>query len=153
MAQWIAMHETHVKERIRIIIADDHDVLRESWKFFLERDDRFSVIGLYQNGLEAIKGAVALLPDIILMDINMAVVNGFEATRKIIEVIPSAKIIGVSVNNHPGYALKMLELGAKGFVTKNSPFSELIHAIVKVNGGHEYVCDEISNSNSQNHIT
>ena len=147
------MQETHLKERIRIIIADDHDVLRESWKFFLEREDRFSVIGLCRNGLEAIERTTTLMPDIILMDINMPVITGFEATRRIIELIPSAKIIGVSVNNHPGYALKMLELGAKGFVTKNSPFSELIRAIVKVHGGDEYVCDEISNDSSHRQIT
>jgi len=147
------MQETHLKQRIRIIIADDHDVLRESWKFFLERDERFSVIGLCRNGLEAIEQATVLTPDIILMDINMSVINGFEATRKIIELIPSAKIIGVSVNTHPGYAVKMLELGAKGFVTKNSPFSELIWAIVKVHGGDEYVCEEINNDGSHSQIT
>jgi DNA-binding NarL/FixJ family response regulator len=146
------MQQPHLKEKIRIIIADDHDVLRESWKFFLERDDRFTVIGLCRNGLEAIKQAQALTPDIILMDINMSVANGFEATRKILELIPSAKIIGVSVNTHPGYAVKMLELGARGFVTKNSPFSELIAAIVKVHQGDEYVCDEISNNSSHTRI-
>ena len=146
------MQQTHLKEKIRIIIADDHDVLRESWKFFLERDDRFTVIGLCRNGLEAIEQVKALTPDIILMDSNMSVVNGFEATRKIIELIPSSKIIGVSVNTHPGYAVKMLELGARGFVTKNSPFSELIAAIVKVHQGDDYVCEEISKDGSHSRI-
>ena len=142
------MQETHFKGRIRIIIADDHDVLRESWKFFLERDDRFVVVALCRNGREAIEQVKALMPDIILMDINMGVMNGFEATQKIIEIIPTAKIIGVSVHSHPGYAAKMLELGAKGFVTKNSPFNELIRAIVSVHAGYEYVCDEMDNDSS-----
>ena len=147
------MHETHLKQRIRIIIADDHDVLRESWKFFLEQDDRFVVIGQCRNGREVIEQAKKLKPDIILMDINMGIINGFEATRKIIAMMPSAKIIGVSVNNHPSYAGKMLELGAKGFVTKNSPFNELIRAIVKVHHGGKYVCDDTSNDNSNNQTT
>ena len=143
----------HFKERIRIIIADDHNVLRKSWAFFLEKDERFTVVSTCRNGREAIEQTKSLLPDIILMDINMGIMNGFEATQKIIGLMPSAKIIGVSVNNRPGYAVKMLELGAKGFVTKNSPFNELIRAIVKVDAGDEYVCDEINNDSSHRAIS
>ena len=139
-------------KRIRIVLVDDHEAVRESWKFFLEKEERFVVVAQCKNGREAIEQAQTLMPDIILMDINMSVINGFEATRKIIEIMPSVRIIGLSVNNHPGYAAKMLELGAKGFVTKTSPLSELTRAILKVHAGEEYVCDEINNdtTNRQN---
>jgi len=139
------MQASHMKKQIRIVLVDDHDAVRESWKFFLEKDERFIVIGQCKNGREAIEQAQILMPDIMLMDVNMSVVNGFEATRKITEITPSVKIIGLSVNNHPGYAAKMLELGARGFVTKSSPFSELKAAILKVHAGGDYVCDEINN--------
>ena len=129
-------------------MVDDHETVRKLWRFFLEKDGRFSVIAECRNGREAIEQAIALVPDIILMDINMGVVNGFEATRRILEINPLNKIIGLSVNTHPGYAAKMLELGAKGFVTKNSPLSELTQAILKVYEGEEYVCDEINNDTS-----
>jgi DNA-binding NarL/FixJ family response regulator len=135
-----------MEKQIRIILVDDHQVVRESWKYFLEKNDPFTVIAECENGKEAIEQAQRLLPDIMLMDINMNPVNGFEATRIIKEKTPSVKIIGLSVNNHPGYANKMMELGACGFVTKSSPFSELTAAIIKVFDGEKYVCEEIRNS-------
>jgi DNA-binding NarL/FixJ family response regulator len=128
---------------IRIILVDDHDLVRESFKMLLEKDNRFSIIAHSTNGAEAIEQAKSLLPDIILMDINMAPVNGFEATQKITGVNPSIKIIGVSINNNPKYAIKMMEHGAKGFVTKTSPFTELMTAIQKVYEGETYICNEI----------
>lgn len=137
-----------MQEQIRIILVDDHRAIRESWKFFLEKDDRFIVIAQCGDGKEAIEKARLLLPDIMLMDINMNFVNGFEATKKITEDVPSVKIIGLSVNNHPGYANKMMGLGAKGFVTKSSPFSELTTAILKVHAGENYICDEVKNDTS-----
>ncbi len=124
-------------------MVDDHDLVRESWKTLLDKENSFSVIAQCKNGLEAIDMAKELLPDIILMDINMSPVNGFEATQKISESSPSVKIIGISINNNPKYATKMMVHGAKGFVTKTSPFSELKTAIHKVHGGENYICQEI----------
>lgn len=128
---------------IRIILVDDHDLIRESWKQLLNSDTRFKVVASLKNGADGIRQAINLLPDIILMDINMVPVNGFEATEKILISVPSAKIIGISVNNSPRYATKMLSLGAKGFVTKTSTLDELKKAILKVLHGEIYVCEEI----------
>jgi DNA-binding NarL/FixJ family response regulator len=128
---------------IRIILADDHDLIRESLKALLEKDGRFSVIAQCKNGGDAIKQAENLSPDIMIMDINMSPVNGFEATEKIIQLSPSIKIIGISINNNPNYASKMMALGARGFVTKTSPLAELKSAIQKVYDGESYICQEI----------
>jgi DNA-binding NarL/FixJ family response regulator len=128
---------------IRIILVDDHDLVRESWKTLLDKENSFSVIAQCKNGSEAIELAGALLPDIMLMDINMSPVNGFEATQKITESSPTVKIIGISINNNPRYATKMISLGARGFVTKTSPFSELKMAIQRVHNGESYICQEI----------
>jgi two-component system invasion response regulator UvrY len=128
---------------IKIILVDDHDLIRESLKTLLEKDGRFTIIAQCKNGNDAVEQAKNLLPDIIIMDINMTPVNGFEATEKIINDYPSIKIIGISINNNPKYASKMIALGAKGFVTKTSAFAELKSAIQKVYDGENYICQEI----------
>jgi two-component system invasion response regulator UvrY len=125
------------------MLVDDHDLVRESWQLLLDRDDRFNVIAQFNNGAEAIQQAANLLPDVILMDINMTPVNGFEATQKITEIVPLARIIGISINTNHSSVTKMLASGAKGFVTKTSPFDELKAAILKVHNGETYICEEI----------
>ena len=128
---------------IRLVIVDDHDLMRETWKMVLQSDTRVSVIAECASGAEAISCAAAILPDVMLMDINMSPVNGFEATREIVRNHPSIKIIGLSINNQPAYARNMLQMGAKGYMTKNSPREEMIKAILTVIDGGTYVCDEI----------
>jgi len=128
---------------IRIILVDDHQLVRESWQFLLNQDPLFQVIALCKDGIEAIEQASALLPDVMLMDINMSPVNGFDATQKITETAPSVKVIGVSANNTLPYATKLISLGAKGFVTKTSPLAELKEAIQKVYKGEIYICHEV----------
>ena len=105
-------------EKISIVIVDDHQIMRETWRLILEQETRFFIVAECSSGAEAIKAASDLHFDIMLMDINMRPVNGFETTRKILKKHPSLKIIGMSVNNQPSYARNMLKLGARGFVTK-----------------------------------
>ena len=130
-------------KQIRIIIADDHQMVRETWKLLLEQDERFSIVAECSNGAEAIDAASSYQPDIILMDINMYPINGFDATKKIIKEIPSARIIGMSLNNQPAYVRNMFQSGAKGYITKNSSKEEMITAILEVHDGRQYICDEV----------
>jgi len=129
--------------QIRIVLVDDHELVRGSWKLLLKQDTRFSVIGECRNGAEAIEEAQKLRPDIIIMDINMYPMNGMEATEKISQVAPSVKIIGLSINNQPAYVQKMMNAGAKGYMTKNSSLHEMTHAIMEVHNGRQYICEEI----------
>ena len=129
--------------KIKIILVDDHRLVLESWKLLLENDLRFTIIAECENGEDAIRLAREMTPNIILMDINMAPINGFDTTKKILSENPSFKIIGISVNNQPSYATKMLEIGGKGFITKGSSFDELTTAILKVHNGGKYICEEI----------
>jgi two-component system, NarL family, invasion response regulator UvrY len=133
---------------IRIILVDDHQLARESWRTLLGFDDRFSVIHECDNGHDAIESANRLTPDIMLVDINMQPVNGFEVAQKVLEKNPGVKIIGISVNNQPYYADRMLEIGASGFVTKGSSMEEITHAILEVSRGERYICNEIKNLDS-----
>ena len=129
--------------KIRLVLVDDHQMVRETWRLVLEQDSRIIVIGECSSGAEAIDAAHSLKPDVMLMDINMFPVNGFEATRKIVKACPEVKIIGVSVNDQLGYARNMFQLGAKGFVTKNISQTEMIEAILEVYKGKIFLCREL----------
>jgi DNA-binding NarL/FixJ family response regulator len=124
------------------MIVDDHELIRESWKLLLNDDARFNVVAESHDGHDAIVKAKTVAPDIILMDISMAPMNGFDAAKKILETTPTMGIVGVSANDNPRYATKLLGLGGKGFVTKTSSFEELKTAIVKVHKGEIYICHE-----------
>jgi DNA-binding NarL/FixJ family response regulator len=131
--------------KIRILIADDHKLIRETWSHILNSDARFQVIAECGNAEEAVELAKIKHPDIVLMDINMVPFSGLEATQKIRKVSPASRIIGVSMHSQPAYAKKMLQMGARGYVTKNSSKEEMIQAILEVNQGNKYICEEIKN--------
>jgi DNA-binding NarL/FixJ family response regulator len=132
-------------EKITILLVDDHKLIRDSWSFILNSDPRFIVIGETDSGEEAIQIAKTKKPRIILMDVNMSPVNGFDATMQIHKFSPESRIIAVSMHSMPAYAKKMLQLGAMGYVTKNSSKDEMITAIIEVNGGKKYICEEVKN--------
>jgi DNA-binding NarL/FixJ family response regulator len=132
-------------DKITILLVDDHKLIRDSWSFILNSDPRFSVIGETDSGEEAIEIAKTKKPRIILMDVNMTPVNGFDATQQIHKFSPESRIIAVSMHSMPAYAKKMLQLGAMGYVTKNSSKDEMITAIIEVNSGKKYICEEVKN--------
>jgi DNA-binding NarL/FixJ family response regulator len=132
-------------EKITIMIADDHKLIRETWTYILNRDERFQVIAECGNSEEAVALAQKLVPQIILMDINMLPYTGLEATQRIRQCSPSSRIIGISMHSQPAYAKKMLQSGARGYVTKNSSKDEMLTAIVEVMKGNRYLCEEIKN--------
>lgn len=136
-------------KKISIHIADDHKLIRETWSYVLELDDRLEVVAQSSEGKEAIEDALRVKPDVILMDINMAPVSGLDATRQILQQLPDVKIIGVSMHSQPSYAKQMLKIGAKGYVTKNSSREEMIEAILAVYNGQKFICEEIKNIISQ----
>lgn len=132
-----------INEPIRIILVDDHKMVRKSWKILLENNPRFKVVADCDNGNSAIEKAQEFVPDIMLVDINMSPLNGFSVTEKVLEKVPTVKIIGLSVNNQPKYANKMVELGARGYLTKTSPLDEINQGIQEVHDGKLYICEEV----------
>jgi len=129
--------------KITILIADDHRLIREMWTEILNDDNRFLVVAQASNGEEAVYLTKATAPQIVLMDINMPVMNGIEATHEIRKQPIDTRIIGVSMNNAPAYAKRMIQSGASGYVTKNSAKEELMHAIEEVQAGRRYICEEV----------
>jgi len=130
-------------ERITILLVDDHKLIRDSWSFILNSDPRFIVVGETSSGEEAIEIAKEKKPRIVLMDVNMSPINGFDATKQIHKISPDSRVIAVSMHTMPAYAKRMLQLGAMGYVTKNSSKEEMITAIVEVNNGNKYICQEV----------
>lgn len=139
-------------EKITIMLVDDHKLIRESWSYILNSDNRFKVVGETSNANDAVEIAKSEKPRIVLMDINMTPVNGFEATKMVRKYSPGSRVIGISMHSMPTYAKRMLQIGAMGYVTKNSSKDELVTAIMEVNGGKKYVCDEIKNILAQQEL-
>ncbi len=125
------------------MLVDDHKIVRESWKLLLENNPRFTVIEECENGQKAIARALELGPDILLVDVNMTPLNGFGVTEEIAKASKAIKVIGLSVNNQPKYATRMLELGARGYLTKTSPLEEITQGILEVYRGKTYICEEV----------
>jgi two-component system, NarL family, invasion response regulator UvrY len=128
---------------ITIIIVDDHQVVLDSWKSFLEANPRFKVVACCRDSIVAMERNEKLLPDILLVDVKMGPMNGFELTKRLVEKHPAIKIIGISVSNQINYAQKMIDNGARGYLTKTSTLEEINHAILEVYNGKVYLCEEI----------
>lgn len=128
-----------MEKQITVLIADDNQLMRKTLWLLISTMKEVKLAGEATNGKEAIELAESLSPDIILMDINMSPVNGFEATRKILKKNPDIKIIGVSLHTEPSYAKNIIQLGAKGYVAKSSPPEEIKKAISQVAAGGKYI--------------
>ena len=132
-----------MRKHITILIADDNDLMQQTLGKIVAGIHGVILVQEARNGEETIAMAREHSPDIILMDINMSPINGFEATRKILKENPDIKIIGLSLHNQPSYARNMLQLGAKGYVSKTAHHNEIIEAIIKVAAGGKYIAKDI----------
>lgn len=139
--------------KISILIADDHTLVRETWSFILNTDPRFTVVAESGSGEEAVELAKKLRPQVVIMDINLPGMNGIEATQLIRKFSPGSKVLGVSLHTQPTYARKMMQKGAMGYVTKNSSREEMFKAILEIQGGKKYICEEIKNILSEQVIS
>ena len=129
--------------KIRIIIADDHQLFRNGLKILLNSFPDFEVTGEASNGEEFLKLLKTLPADIALMDINMPEMDGIEATRKSLKVCPDLRIIALSMYGEEEYYYKMVDAGAKGFLLKDSDISEVKEAILAVSKGGSYFSQEL----------
>ncbi len=129
---------------IRIILADDHKIVREGLRSLIEKEPDMEVAGETNNGRETVAAVRKLLPDIILMDVSMPDMNGIEATRRIVTEFPEVKILALSMHSDRRFALEMLKGGASGYLLKDSAFEELAQAVRAVMSGHTYLCHRVA---------
>ena len=137
-------------EKITILIADDHKLIRETWRYLLASESAFEIIDDCGDAQTAVDIAKARKPNIILMDIDMPPFSGIEATKLVRKFSPGTKTIGVSMHSHPAYVKKIFQAGARGFITKNSPPEEMVLGIMEVFKGNEFICSEIKSIMSDN---
>jgi len=130
-------------EKIRIIIADDHQLFRNGLKILLNAFPEFEVTGEASNGEEFLKLIKNSFADVALMDINMPEMDGIEATRKGLKICPGMDIIALSMYGEEEYYYKMVDAGAKGFLLKDSDISEVKEAILTVRKGGNYFSQEL----------
>jgi two-component system nitrate/nitrite response regulator NarL len=126
--------EPHLSERIRVLIADDHRLFAETLEALLTTDDRIDVAGQAHDGREAVERAKRLEPDVVLMDISMPVMDGFEATRRIREHDSDACVLMLTGSNSREDVDRARQAGAAGYVTKDRIAAELVDAILEVAG-------------------
>ena len=119
----------------RIIIADDHELVREAMRSMLNSEPDLQIIDEAKDGQETIELTRLQRPNLVLMDVRMPKVNGFEATRKIKEEFPTTKVLIVSASEDPGFVSEAVRAGADGYVLKLSPWQERLDAIRGVLGG------------------
>ena len=124
---------------IRLMLVDDHQVIRTGLKSFLQTQPDFEVVAEASNGQEAIMLALETRPDIIIMDISMPEMDGLEATRQLKEKWPQVTVLALTVHEDKFYFMKMLEAGASGYLTKQAASDELVQAIHTVAKGHIYL--------------
>jgi DNA-binding NarL/FixJ family response regulator len=124
---------------IRILLADDQNILRKGLRSLFETREGYEIIGEAENGVEAKTLARQLQPDIILMDITMPIMNGIEATENIMLLDASIKIIALSVHSDKRFIEKVIGAGAKGYLRKDCDFDELLYAIKTVLAGNQYI--------------
>ena len=130
--------------KIKVIVADDHQLFREGLKNLLETDETIEVIAQSENGNAAIEMAQRLNPDVLLTDIAMPDMNGIEATRLLKEKLPEIKVIAVSMHSDKQYVKGMLEAGADAYLLKNSTHRQLIDAVHSVFNGKKFLSEDIT---------
>ncbi len=129
---------------VRILLADDHKILREGLIALLERQPGLKVVGEAENGRSALRLAKELSPDVVIMDISMPDLNGIEATRQIVTEVPGAKVIALSMHCDRHFVRGMLKAGASGYLLKHSASQELIKAIQLVLTNRVYLSPDIT---------
>ena len=129
---------------IRILLADDHNVMRTGLRLLLERQPDFEVVGEASNGREAVELAGATKPDVVILDIAMPNMSGIEAAQRISTTLPDTAIIVLSMHSDESYVLKALKVGAKGYLLKDTAEDTMIDAIKAVSAGKAYFSPEIS---------
>jgi two-component system, NarL family, response regulator NreC len=129
---------------VRILLADDHSLLREGLRLLLERQPAFAVVGEAGDGREAVRLAEELHPDVVVMDIAMPELNGIEATLRIVNGLPRTSVLILSMHHDESYVARALKAGARGYLLKDSLKADLLNAVTAVTQGRSFFSPKVS---------
>ena len=140
--------EAHTSTRpgppARVLIADDHILVRDGYKLMLDREEDLEVVGEASNGREAVELCQKLRPDLVLMDVRMPEMDGLEATRAIKGESPTTSVLVVTTYDNPDYLFEAIEAGAAGYVLKDAPKGQLLNAVKRTLGGESPLNQELA---------
>ncbi len=137
---------------VNVLLVDDHELVRTGIQHLLTENAAINVVGVASSGEEAVKMVDALQPDVVLMDINMPGIGGIEASRKINKKHPKIKIIALSALSDGPIPQQLLNAGAQGYVSKSCSVTELINAVMTVQGGKRYLSFDVANQLALSHV-
>ncbi len=138
--------------KYRIVLADDHRLMREGLKTLLAGEVDLEVVGEAEDGRSAVSLALELVPDVVIMDVAMPGLNGIEATRQILRHAPSVKVIALSMHSDRRFVGEMLKVGASGYLLKDGAFDELVRAIRAVLADQTYLNPKIASIVIEYHV-
>jgi two-component system, NarL family, nitrate/nitrite response regulator NarL len=132
------------KHIIKVLVADDHPVVRKGLQSCLGRQGRLKIVGEAADGDEALRKTLELLPDVVLMDISMPGMNGLAVTEVLRKQAPQVKVLVLSVHSNKDYIFRVIQAGAHGYVSKEAPPEEVVRAIESVHSGEPYFSEEVA---------
>jgi DNA-binding NarL/FixJ family response regulator len=140
------------ENQLRIILADDHNIVRQGLRSLIEKELGMSVVGEADNGRKTVQLAEELKPDLIIMDVSMPDMNGIEATHQITREHPNIKVLGLSMHSDKRFVAGILKAGASGYLLKDCAFEEMAGAILAVAHGGTYLSPGVAGSVIQDYI-
>ncbi|MFQ5957330.1 MAG: response regulator [Candidatus Brocadiales bacterium] len=139
-------------DKIRVLLADDHTIVREGLSAILKGENWIEVVDEAEDGRRAVEKTKELVPDVVVMDATMPLLNGFEATREILRLVPKTKVVVLTTQSNEEYLRQMLLAGASAYLAKKSTAADLIAAIRAVSRGETFFCTSMSKVLAQGFI-
>jgi two-component system, NarL family, response regulator NreC len=139
-------------KKLRILLADDHIVMRTGLRALLERQPNLEVVGESENGRETVALAASLKPDVVVMDVGMPVLNGIEATQTIVTQNPTVAVVILSMHADESYVMRALKAGARGYLLKDSAAADLIGAIQAISQGKSFFSPKVSRILAEDYV-
>jgi two-component system, NarL family, response regulator NreC len=139
-------------KKLRILLADDHVVMRKGLRALLERQSNLEVVGESENGRETVELATSLRPDVVVMDVGMPVLNGIEATKTIVAENPQISVVILSMHVDESYVMRALKAGARGYLLKDSAPADLMSAIQAVSQNKSFFSPKVSQILAEDYV-
>jgi len=142
--QLVQSRTENMKSRIKLLLVDDHPIVRKGISSCLARQERLTIVGEAADGIEAVRKAKELSPDIILMDIDMPHMNGLAVTEVLRREMPNIKVLILSMHSNTDYVLRIIQSGARGYILKEASTEELVKAIETVESGEAFFSPDVA---------
>ena len=139
-------------KKLRILLADDHTVMRSGLRALLERQDNFEIVGEAENGRDAVSLSAHLQPNVVIMDVGMPLLNGIEATKALLKQSPSTGVVILSMHSDEAYVMRSLQAGARAYLLKDSAAADLLSAIDAVSRGKSFFSAAISRLLAEDYV-